>query len=120
MMAGVACRVGEIVQAMAEAGIHPKRIVAGGGLAEQSWLLDLQGAILRRRLEKGPRGEAGTSRGAAILAGHARGDWNLENDRRLDFSARRTGGRISFEAGRRLAVRFQRALARLDGGGSSG
>jgi len=120
-MAGVACRVGEIVQAMAEAGIRPKRIVAGGGLAERSWLLDLQGAILRRRLEKGPRGEAGTSRGAAILAGHAGGDWDLESDRRLEFSAEPSRGRISFEEGRRLAIRFQRALARLDGGaGSSG
>jgi glycerol kinase len=117
-MAGVACRVGEIVQAMVGAGMRPRRIVAGGGLAEQAWLLDLQGAILRRRLVKGPRGEAGTGRGAAILAGHARGDWNLESDRRLEFPTKRCRGRISFEEGRRLAARFQRALGRL--AGSSG
>ncbi len=85
-MAGIALRVGEILETMAANGFRPRRLVAGGGMARQPGFLPLQAAFLGRRVERALAGE-GTCRGAAILAGHSAGDWNLETDALLEFPA---------------------------------
>ncbi len=76
-LAGVACRVQEIVEAMGKRGLRPRRIVAGGGLVQSRSLLPIQASMLGRPIESS-RTPEGTARGAALLAGHSRGDWDLE------------------------------------------
>jgi glycerol kinase len=108
--AGVASRIGEIVEEMRRHGIPLRRIVAGGGLSGRDGLLTLQAAILGRLLFRS-RAQEGTCRGAAILAGHATGALDLETDRRLDFPMDRVAPGSSPPEVRTLARRFQLARA---------
>jgi glycerol kinase len=107
-LAGIACRVNEIAETMGRGGLRPRRIVAGGGLAARKGLLPLQAALLGRGIERSLAAE-GSCRGAAILAGHSRGDWDLTRDRRLEFPAETVAPGVSAAAARRLAWRFRRA-----------
>ena len=107
-MAGIACRLAEILATMRRGGLRPRRIVAGGGLAGRPGLLPLQAALAGRGIERSLVAE-GSCRGAAILAGHSRGDWDLETDRRLEFPAARVAPGIPAAEARRLALRFRSA-----------
>ena len=109
-LAGIASRVGEIVEVMGRHALRPARIVAGGGLARRAGLLPLQAGLLGREIRKSLIAE-GTCRGAALLAGHANGDWDLETDRVLEFPEKPVAPGISPSAARRLAGRFRRARA---------
>jgi len=109
-LAGIASRVGEIVEVMNRHGLRPARIVAGGGLAGRAGLLPLQAGLLGREIRRSLMGE-GTCRGAALLAGHANGDWDLETDRLLEFPEEPVAPGISPSAARRLARRFRQARA---------
>jgi glycerol kinase len=107
-MAGIACRVAEILATMRRGGLRPRRIVAGGGLAGRSGLLPLQAALMGRGIERSLVTE-GSCRGAAVLAGHSSGDWDLETDRRLEFPADPVAPGVPAAEARRLALRFRSA-----------
>ena len=107
-MAGIACRLAEILATMRRGGLRPRRIVAGGGLARRPGLLPLQAALAGRGIERSLVAE-GSCRGAAILAGHSRGDWALETDRRLEFPAARVAAGVTAAEARRLVLRFRSA-----------
>ena len=106
-LAGIACRVHEIAKRMRRGGLRPRLIVAGGGLAGRKGFLSLQAALLGRGIERSLAAE-GSCRGAAILAGHSRGDWDMTRDRRLEFPAVPVAPGISPAEARRLAARFRR------------
>jgi glycerol kinase len=113
-LAGLACRVREIVEAMEAGGAEIRRIVAGGGLVRNPGLLPIQAAILGRSVHRAD-GEEATARGAALLAGHAAGEWRLE-----DFAASAGTGlairpAISRLAANRYFTRFRAAVATLTG-----
>ena len=76
-LAGIACRVREIVERM---GRHRKRtdpIMVAGGLLQQKDLLSFQAALLAVPLFHSQSPDA-TARGAALLAGQALEAWDLE------------------------------------------
>ena len=118
-LAGIACRVHEIAERMRRGGLRPRRIVAGGGLAGRKGLLPLQAALLGRGIERSLAAE-GSCRGAAILAGHSRGDWDMTRDRRLEFPAEPVAPGVSAAEARRFAARFRRARAFAASSGNSG
>lgn len=66
-LAGIACRVREIVDRMEERGNRPRRILVSGGLARSTDLLRLQANLLGRPIFP-VLGEQATARGAALLA----------------------------------------------------
>jgi glycerol kinase len=110
VMAGVASRIGEIVDVMRRGRVGLRRIVAGGGLAARAGLLPLQAALLGRAIERSLISE-GSCRGAALLSGHSCGDWHLPTDRKLEFPAVRIAPGIPAPVARRYARRFRRARA---------
>jgi glycerol kinase len=110
VLAGIAARISEIVAEMRRGKIFPRRIVAGGGLARRAGFLPLQAALLGRTLERSLVTE-GSCRGAALLAGHGRGDWHLPTDNTLQFPVARVGPGIPAREARRLFRRFGEARA---------
>ncbi|HEU5179558.1 MAG TPA: FGGY family carbohydrate kinase [Candidatus Polarisedimenticolia bacterium] len=78
-LAGVACRVREIVERMAAAKSAPRRMVLSGGLLRDRRFVALQAAILGRRLEIPEIPEA-TALGAAALARHFLRDLDLNRE----------------------------------------
>jgi glycerol kinase len=108
VMAGVASRIGEIVEVMCRGRIRLRRIVAGGGLAARPGLLPLQAAFLGRAIERSLVSE-GSCRGAALLSGQSCGDWRLLTDRKLEFPSVRVVPGVSASVARRFSRRFRRA-----------
>ncbi len=78
-LAGVACRVREIIEKLAAAKSAPRRIVLSGGLLRDRRFAGLQAAILGRRLEVSETPES-TALGAAALARHSLGDLDLDRE----------------------------------------
>jgi glycerol kinase len=109
-LAGIGCRVREIVEVMEKEGLRARRIVAGGGLARSPNLLPLQAGILGRKILRS-RGADGTARGAALLAGHASGAWDLGRDRLLRDPTDPIRPPLSRAAARRFYRRFREAVA---------
>ncbi len=87
-LAGIACRIREIVQRM---GRHRKRtdpIVAAGGLLQRHELARFQASLMAVPLLHAEAPDA-TARGAALLAGHALGAWDLLEGRDIPASPTR-------------------------------
>lgn len=76
-LAGIACRIREIVERMRHSGRPIRRIVTAGGLTRRRGLLPFQAGLLGAPLLHALSPDA-TARGAALLAGHACGAWDLE------------------------------------------
>ena len=76
-LAGIACRVREIVERMGRHRNSAVPVVVAGGLLQKRGLLRLQTALLGAALSHTAAPDA-TARGAALLAGHAQGAWELE------------------------------------------
>ncbi|MGH7535301.1 MAG: FGGY-family carbohydrate kinase, partial [Gemmatimonadales bacterium] len=109
-LAGIACRVREIVERMERNGRVLRRIVAAGGLLRSRGLLEIQADLLGRALFRSGVEDA-TARGAAILAGHALGAWDLERGPALTPRARRVSG----ARGRKAAeAYYRRFVSRMD------
>jgi glycerol kinase len=113
IVAGIALRIGEIVDAMRRGGIRLRRIVAGGGLAEQTDLLSLQAALLGRAIERSSIAE-GSCRGVALLAGRADGELDLGGDRLWEYPMKRVAPGVSSSQARRFTARFRRARSLVE------
>lgn len=87
-LAGVACRIREVVERMRESRQPVRRIVAAGGLTRRKGLLPFQARLLGAALFHARAADA-TARGAALLAGHAAGAWDLEGPRAPRSAVRR-------------------------------
>jgi glycerol kinase len=112
-LAGIACRVREIVDRM---GRHRKRadpIMVAGGLLRRGALLQFQASLLSAALCHALSPDA-TVRGAALLAGHAQGAWDLVGRDSPAAPARRVSpGKRNRSAGayyRRFVSHLQRLL----------
>src|SRR5262245_794468 len=117
-MAGIACRIREIVERM---GQHRKRadpILVAGGLLQRRELVRSQASLIPATLLQ-PLSPDATARGAALLAGQALGAWDLEG-RNIPPSP---GRRISLGRRSRAAEayyrRFTSHLQRLLGASAS-
>jgi glycerol kinase len=108
VMAGIALRIGEIVETMRARGLRPRRIVAGGGLAERTHLLALQAALLGRTIGRSSTVE-GSCRGVALLAAQADGVLDLEVDRSWEIPLEKIAPGVSPSQARHLKTRFRQA-----------
>ena len=111
-LAGIGCRVREILEAMKKGGLRPDRIVTGGGLAHRPFLLRLQATLLGRTILRAAIAE-GTARGAALLAGHALGHWRCDREPRLAVPVESVAPSRSAEPAERYYRRFRRAAAHV-------
>jgi len=119
ILAGIGCRVREILESMSRHGLRVRRVIAGGGLARLPSLLPLQAGLLGRTILRA-RVPEGTARGAALLAGHALGHWNLERDPlRLKEPADPVASALPPAAVRRFYRRFRSAASEVMRRGSS-
>ena len=109
-LAGVACRIREIVECMEEGKPAPRRIVLSGGMLRDRHFAVLQAAILGRSLEVSEAPEA-TALGAAALARHGLGDLDL--DRQAAVRARPVRPSPSGARAERYYRRFRSHLDRL-------
>jgi glycerol kinase len=113
-LAGVACRLREIVECIEAGGRPIARIVVAGGLSSRQDFLEILAALLDRPLFHSGAPDA-TARGAALLAGHAMGEWDLEGRRgpptpvrRLSRPPRSRGAQAYY---RRFLERLEQLLA---------
>jgi glycerol kinase len=112
-LAGIACRVREILERMEGSGARVRRIVAGGGLAAAfPLLLRMQASLLGRTLFRSRETE-GTVRGAALLALAGSAGTEPGQDRRIAFPVSPVRpGRVDGQAERHYR-RFRRELRRV-------
>jgi len=111
-LAGIACRVREIVERMGRHRKSADPIVVAGGLLHRRALLQLQASLMGATLLHSAVPDA-TARGAALLAGHAQGAWDLEGGEFPASPARRIApGRLS-RSGEAYYRRFRTHLQRL-------
>jgi glycerol kinase len=78
-LAGIACRIREIVERMAAQRSAPRRIVLSGGLVRDREFVTMQAAILGRALQVSQFPDA-TALGAAALARHSLGEIDLDRE----------------------------------------
>jgi len=118
-LAGIGCRVREILEAMKKGGLRPDRIVTGGGLAHRSFLLRLQATLLGRTILRAAIAE-GTARGAALLAGHALGHWRCDREPQLAVPMESVPPSKAAEPAERYYRRFRRSVAHVARTGAAG
>ena len=109
-LAGVACRIREIVERMGAGKSAPRRIVLSGGMLRDRHFAILQAAILGKNLEISEAPEA-TALGAAALARHSLGDLDL--DRQATRPTRWVRPSPSRSEAERYYRRFRTHLDRL-------
>ena len=111
-MAGIACRVREIVERMGRHRKSTDPIVVAGGLLHRRELLQFQASLMGTTLLHAAAPDA-TARGAALLAGHAQGAWDLEGSEFPASPVRRIAPGRPNQAGEAYYRRFCAHLRRL-------
>ena len=111
-LAGIACRIREIVEVMGRGRIPVNRIVAAGGLARSDDLVRMQAGLLSRPLFRSSVEEA-TALGAALLAGHTAGAWSLHDRSSPGPPAEIVRPSLQRSEARRYFKRFGQSMKRI-------